>query len=346
METGRRPDSPGAQAAPAPPGKAHRGPTPAAPQSDSHFSTGLERAPTRPGAGSGERDDADPTDSGIALRVWAMVRRSKSGVGAPKKEGEITHEYEGPDVLSSLLGRAGSPYNADEVAERFQLAQGGGEDRSDLIPALFPDEPRFDSADDARRLYGNLFALWDRLASGLSVAEDAPAATPEPVAAEPVAPAKPSLPPRGAARGNQLPPAVIESVWKYVDALSDRERRRLRDRFEGSQPDLVAWLDAVPLPDEGTLAAHDLVFETWAMFDVAFGARVTAVEFRDLRALESEPPPLEASQPALAIYVGEALDLVAEEDPGFGAAQRAQVERLVATVADALADALASEEDA
>jgi hypothetical protein len=266
-----------------------------------------------------------------------MVRRSKGG--APTKAPELPHEYEGPDALSALLARAGSPYGAEEVAQRFQLAQSAGEERSDLIPALFPDEPRFESPDEARRLYGNLFALWDRLASGLSVAEDAPA--PEAPASQ-----KATLPPRGAARGTQLPSAVVEAVWKYLDALPDRERRRLHDRFEGSQPNVVAWLDALALPDEGTLAAHDLVFETWAMFDVAFGERVTAVEFRELRARESEPPPLEASQPALAAYVGEALEMVAEEEPGFGAAQRAQVERVLATVADALADGLAPEEDA
>ncbi len=244
-------------------------------------------------------------------------------------------------MLSSLLARAGSPQGADEVAERFRSAQAVREERSDVIPTFFPEEPRFDSPEDARRLYGNLFALWDRIAAGLSISDDAPAVAPEPV---PTAATR--LPPRGAARGSQLPPAVVEAVWKHLDALAERDQRRLRDRFEGAQPNLVAWLDAVRLPDEGALAAHDLVFETWAMFDVAFGDRVGAVDFRDLRELQSEPPALEASQPALAAYVAEALDLVAEEDPGFGAAERAQVERVVATAADAIADALAPEEDA
>jgi len=269
-----------------------------------------------------------------------MVRRPKSGGIA--NEAGLPREYEGPEALSALLARAGSPFTAEEVAERFRVAQGAGEERSDLIPAIFPDEPRFDSPDDARRLYGNLFALWDRLKAGISLAENAPIPPAEP----PLAAVRPHLPPRGTARGTQLGSAVIESVWKYLDALPERERRRLHDRFEGSQPSIVAWLDGVPLPDEGALAAHDLVFETWAMFDAAFGDRVTAVEFGDLRALESEPPPLEASQPALATYVAEALDLVAEEDPGFGAPQRAQVERVVTAAADALAEALAPEEDA
>jgi hypothetical protein len=270
-----------------------------------------------------------------------MGRRSRGGSGEPNDEVGLPREYEGPDILTTLLERAGSPHGTQEVAERFRNAQAAREERSDVIPTLFPEEPRFESPEAARRLYGNLFALWDRIAAGLSIADDVPAVAPEP------APAPSSrLPKRGAARGSQLPPAVIEAVWKHLDALAERDRRRLRDRFESAQPDLVAWLDAVPLPDEGALAAHDLVFETWAMFDVAFGDRVGTVEFGELRALESEPPALEAAQPALASYAAEALDLVAEEDPAFGAAERAQVERVVATATDALADALAPEEDA
>ncbi len=269
-----------------------------------------------------------------------MGRRRK-GEAEGGGEAGLVAEYEGPEVLSALLERAGSPFRTPEVAERFRKAQAAGEERSDVVPALFDEEPHFPSPDDARRLYGNLFALWDRVARGLSTAADVPTATPAPAAV----PAHP-LPPRGRARGSQLTPALVEAVWKHVDALSDREQRRLRDRFEGAQPDLVAWLDAVPLPEQGALAAQDLAFETWAMFDVAFGDRTGAAAFDDLRALESEPPALEATQPALAAYVTEALDLVTEEDPTFAAAPRAQVERVVATVAAALAEGLAAEEDA
>src|SRR3972149_193134 len=109
-----------------------------------------------------------------------MVRRPKSGGVA--NEAGLPREYEGPEALSALLARAGSPFTAEEVAERFRVAQGAGEERSDLIPAIFPDEPRFDSPDDARRLYGNLFALWDRLRAGISLAEDAPSAPAGPAA--------------------------------------------------------------------------------------------------------------------------------------------------------------------
>ena len=79
--------------------------------------------------------------------------------------------------------------------------------------------------------------------------------------------------------------------------------QRRRDRYANVQPDLYGWVDAVELPEGATFAVHDLVFEAWAMFDQAFGDRLEAVSFRELRALEEEPPELEAEQPALAAYI-------------------------------------------
>src|SRR5512141_2816101 len=87
--------------------------------------------------------------------------------------------YEGPEVLTALLRKAGSPHAADEVAERFKRAQAAGEARSAVIPALFPEEPRFDTPQEARRLYGNLFGLWGRLAAGLGTHDDTPEVVPE-----------------------------------------------------------------------------------------------------------------------------------------------------------------------
>ncbi|HUK66795.1 MAG TPA: hypothetical protein VLV17_08190 [Anaeromyxobacteraceae bacterium] len=269
-----------------------------------------------------------------------MSRRLKRGLEDSSRDPVLPHVYEGPAVLSDLLERSGSPHRAEEVAARFQRAQASGEERSDVIPGLFPEEPRFSSPDEARRLYGNLFALWDRVSADLSVSEDAPATEPESVRPPP------PLPARGAAHGSLLTGALIDAVWKHLDALSERDARRLRDRCESAQPSLTAWLTALPLPDEAVPAAQDLAFEIWAMFDVAFGDRVEAVEFRELRALWAEPPPLETSQPALAAYVAEALDLVAEEDPAFDASARAQVERVVATEVAALEGALLPEDDA
>jgi len=239
--------------------------------------------------------------------------------------------WEGPDVLSALLRAAGSPCDADEVARRFAQAQAVGEERSAVIPALFPEEPHFAGPDEARRLYGNLFGLWARVASGRGADEAGP---------ELPLPPPPPLPARGAVRGDRLPPSLVEAVWKHLAALPEREARRARSRFEEAQPDLTAWLAAAELPESGAAAAVDLVFECWAMMDQAFGDRLGRAEWGELRDLAAEPPPLEAEEPALAAYVAEQLDLLAGEDEAFGPAERAAVERLVAAAAAGLRRAL------
>ena len=263
-----------------------------------------------------------------------MSRRRGGGRGAgADATGGLAHVYEGPEVLGELLRRAGSPHRADEVAAIFRRAHDVGEPRALVIPGLFPAEPHFDSPDAARRLYGNLFGLWDRISAGLGAHDDAPELVPEP-------PPPPPMPERGSAEGDDLEPDLIDAVWRDLAAAAPRDVQRRRDRFANAQPDLVAWLEGSPLPDSGGLAAMDLAFESWAMFDQAFGDRLGPVDYRDLRELEREPPPLEETQPALATYVMEQLDNLADEDPAFGAAERAQVERVLASASAALTDAI------
>ncbi len=259
-----------------------------------------------------------------------MTRRRGGGDGPG-----VPAVYEGPEVLTALLRKAGSPHAADEVAERFQKAQAAGEARSTVIPALFPDEPRFDTPDEARRLYGNLFGLWARLQAGLGPHDDAPAVVPEPPSRE-----RDELPERGTQPGDVLERELVEAVWRTLAQSSPRELQRRRDRFTNVQPDLAAWLESLPLGDAAILTLEDLAFEAWAMFDHAYGERLAMVEFRDLRDLEKEPPPLAEVQPALAGYLSEQLDLAAEEDPSFDAASRAEVERALSAVAAALTAAV------
>lgn len=250
----------------------------------------------------------------------------------PRKAPSLAPVYEGPEVLSALLERAGSPHDAEEVAATFVRAQKAGEPRSVVIPALFPEEPRFDSPESAQRLYANLFGLWARIAAGLGAHDDAPEVMAEPP--------PPPLPERGATPGDTLPPWLVEAVWRHLAALPARELQRRKDRFQNVQPDLVAWLEATPLPETGTLSAMDLAFESWAMFDEAFGDRLAAVEYRSLRELEKEPPSIEDCQPALATYVDEQLDNLADEDADFGHAERAQVEKVLAAMVSAFTDAV------
>lgn len=238
--------------------------------------------------------------------------------------------YEGLETLTELLARAGSPLEGEEVAESFAAAQAAGESRGEAIAGLFPQEPTFTSPEEARRLYGNLFGLWNRIQAGLGPAGGVPEAAPPP----------PSPPERDQLAPGPLPADFVEQMWRYLAATPVREAGRLRDRFQGSQPDLAAWLDAVSLPETGGLAASDLVFETWAMFDQGFDDRLGAVTWKEIQALEAEPPPIESDQPALAVYVAEQLDNLADEDPGFAAEERAQVERVVAAAAAALGRAV------
>jgi hypothetical protein len=263
-----------------------------------------------------------------------MAKREGRKGGVPG----IPAEYEGPQVLDGLLARAGCPLASAEVEERFREAIAGGLERSDAVPALFEKEPRFDSPDEARRLYANLFGLWSRVRAGRGAAAEA--LTPVPAPPAPEEPSPPAVPERGSATGDEVPHDVVESVWRHLDALAERDRRRARHRFEGAQPDLAAWVDALPLPDVGAVAASDLVFECWAMLDTAFGDRLGAASWSDISALAAEPPPLEHEQPALGMYVAEVLDMVAAEEPGFGPAERAQVERAMATAVAAMGRAL------
>jgi len=250
----------------------------------------------------------------------------------PRRESEertgIAPAYEGPEALTALLARAGSPHDAGEVEARFADAQARGLERALAIPALFPSEPRFGSPDEARRLYQNLFGLWERVAAGSSAAG-------APLVPAPRRQARP-LPPRGSLPGDRLPGELVEAVWQELDGLAPAELRRIRARFESTQPDLSAWLAAVELPEVGGAAALGLCFEAWAMLDRAFGDRLGTAGWRDLAELAEEPTALEAAQPALAAYVAEQLENLADEEPALGPGERAQVERVVAAAVAAL----------
>lgn len=253
--------------------------------------------------------------------------------GAGQEGAGISPVYEGPEVLTALLGKAGSPHDAEEVAERFRKAQAAGENRSAVIPALFPEEPRFGAPDEARRLYGNLFGLWARLAAGLGAHDDAPEVVPEPEEPEP-------LPERGSRPGDVLEADLVQAVWTALADESPRELQRRRDRFTNVQPDVAAWVESVPVNDAGSLTLQDLAFEAWAMFDQAFGERLGTVEFRDLRDLEKEPPLLAEVQPALSAYIAEQLELASEEEPSFDPETRAQVERALSALVAAFTGAV------
>jgi len=173
-----------------------------------------------------------------------------------------------------------------------------------------------------------------RLAAGLGPYDDAPELVREQEEDPEV------LPERGSQPGDVLSPEIVEGVWTLLADAAPRELERRRDRWVNIQPDLLAWLETLSLPEAGLLTLRDLAFEAWAMFDHAFGERLGMVEFRDLRELGNEPPPLAEVQPALAGYFSEQLDLATDEDPSFDAEVRAQVERALSAAAAALTAAV------
>jgi hypothetical protein len=265
-----------------------------------------------------------------------VSRRPRRGSGDERGAGAaagLPPIYEGPEALSALLVRAGAEVRAEEVIERFTRAVALREPRSAVIPTLFTAEPRFASPEEARRLYGNLFGLWARLEAGLGAHDDAPDVLPAP-------PPPPPLPERGLTPGRVVPAEVVDAVWRDMAAAPPRELARRRDRFMNVQADVVAWLDGVPLPESGALAATDLAFELWLMLDQAFGERLAMVAWRSLKKLELEPPPAQTSQPALAAYAAEALDVLAAEDDAFDEPARAQVEKVAAALLAAFTAAL------
>jgi hypothetical protein len=250
-----------------------------------------------------------------------------------RSPGGLTPIYEGPEVVGALLAKAGSPFDVEEVAARFSAAIAADETRAMVIPSLFEEEPHFASPEDARRLYANLFGLWLRMVEGRGLNDDAPDVMPEPPKPAP-------LPERGSCAGDSPPADVVEGMWRRLAEAGERDLRRLRDRFSNTQPEIEAWLDELQLTDAAVAAVHELAFETWAVFDQCFGERLGVAEWSDLRALEREPPAVEVDHPALATYLSEQLDNHSDEDPNFGAPERAQVERAIGAIAAALSGAV------
>src|SRR5258706_14243658 len=82
---------------------------------------------------------------------------------------DFVRRFEGKPILDELLELAGSAAATEEVLEIFKEASRAGEQPSEIIPTLFEAEPRFPDPDLARRLYQDLFGLWDLAASGARV---------------------------------------------------------------------------------------------------------------------------------------------------------------------------------
>jgi len=260
----------------------------------------------------------------------AKAKPTKRSPG-PVVEGEagsgLARVFEGMDVLDRLLAKAGAEVDGRGAASRFAAAITEGKLPPQVIPGLFPKEPRFGGPEEAMRLYGNLFGVWDRLSSGVDPTALERAA---PVVEEEETPAGPppvELPPRGSIEGKEVPHEVVEGTWMLLADLAPRERTRRQDRYGNVQSELSEWARmAEGLSGVGQETLELLCFELAEMFDHAFGDRFGAVRFRALEGASSEEA--DTLQPYAADYVAETLDEAEdEEEEGLTDDERRVVER-------------------
>jgi hypothetical protein len=257
-----------------------------------------------------------------------MSRRrkdEKKGAAAP-----LERLYEGEAVLAKLLADVGSLAKVGEAVELFRTAQAEGMEADEAIPDLFYEEPRFASADQARRLYSNLFGLWDQIAAGEPGAPKAgrpegrvraPAPAPEPIS-------------------GTLTDDFVEAAFRHLADLPQRDAERWLHRWENTQPELTEALRLEAGDDEAVLENADtLAFEVWAMLELAQPARNRPAllgQFQEALDATDEP------EPALARYVEEAVEEAVDESRLDGARplsqeQAAKVRRIALAVVRSLA---------
>jgi hypothetical protein len=235
---------------------------------------------------------------------------------------DLPRVFEGREVLSVLLARAGSTLDAAACEATFAKAAREGRIPSEVFPTLFPREPRFASPEEARRLYGNLFGLWDLVASGGTV----PTSQPRTIAVREPAP-KPSR-----REGELVDEGFVEAAWRYLADLPERETTRMRDRYEETQPQLAEFVrEESPPSDAGSDTADAIAFELWAMDELAFGPAPRRISFARLQQLQSFTA--QPAQTALLSYVNEALtEAELDEDEPITTDERRAIEALARTM--------------
>jgi hypothetical protein len=247
---------------------------------------------------------------------------TRKGAATPNLE----RFFEGEEVLSALLIRAGSTHNAATCEVFFSDAVKAGRVPPEVFPKLFGAEPRFGSPDDARRLYGNLFGLWDLVASGRPMPRTPPPA-PEPrLRAE-----RPA-----AVEGDRADARFVEGAWRFLADLPPKEGARLRDRYEETQPQLAEFVREVsPEREPAADTADAIAFEIWAIHDLAFGPAPRRASLKRLAELHRQP--VEPKQEAIASYALESLvEAQLDDEQPISEDERISIGRIVVTALAAL----------
>jgi len=243
---------------------------------------------------------------------------------------ELDRIYEGIDILDALLVETGAEVDGKGAIARLAAAVAERRPASEVIPTLFPQEPRFAKSEYALRLYGNLFGVWDLLLAGRSPEELArartptPAPAPEELALDEEGPPRYRLPPRGSVPGDVVPFEVVEGTWQMLQSLPEKELQRRIDRYENVFSELATWPDVVAgLSDEARDALDQLCFELAQIFDQAFGNRLGAVGIAELEA--ADPAEADRLQPYVVDFLEETLDEEEDEEGGLSPEDRRAV---------------------
>lgn len=260
-----------------------------------------------------------------------MSKRNREDVegGAP----QIEHEYEGEAVLAELLKAAGAAVTVAEAIELVRNAQAEHMGADEAFPDLFDKEPRFASQQAARRLYANLFGLWDRVKAG-GLIEPMKGETSVALAGRDRAP-EPPQPIEG-----PLTDAFVDAAWKHLADLPARQSERLLHRWENTQPELTEAVRLEAGDDVDVLENADtLAFEIWCMLELAQPQRrIRPVALRELQAeLDSSQMP----EPALERYIDEAIeDAKGDETAPLSDEHAERIGRIARAVVRALCKAL------
>lgn len=219
------------------------------------------------------------------------MSRSEEPIDHPSRRESAFRSFEGQEVLQKLLTQSGSLADVDDVAEAFKKAVKQNVPAPVVIQALWEDEPRFNSPDEAAQLFSNLLGLYELIASGGKVdltvktakVKREKAQKPEPFGAE------------------EPTDDFIEAAWRYFDDFP-KERQRFEHAFENRQDPLVSWLDGSGLDDAGFALARHLVGEVFAMLELG-GREVDTIHEEALPKKAS----LEPLPKALSEWIEESL---------------------------------------
>lgn len=208
-----------------------------------------------------------------------------------RDEDPIDRSFEGQEVLQKLLAQSGSIADVDDVADAFKQAVKQNVPAPVVIQALWEDEPRFNSPDEAAQLFSNLLGLYELVASGAKLDLGAKSVKVKREKAQ-----KPETFGTGEPDDH-----FIEAAWRYFDDFP-KERQRFEHAFENRQDTLVSWLDGSGLDDAGFALARHLVGEVFAMLELGG---------REVKTLYDEHIPttagLETLPKALAEWIEESL---------------------------------------